>query len=145
MGDDIKSGLESIRNHHPVPIAGSRMAKAIEEEIEWLKEENDRLRSALTVSNLSNGNLRDVILEHAALGEKRQKENEELMRALSQAENKIGSALLILEEDSQVDGAHHKAWVIDQIARALTDDEYERWVEDYCEGDTYEWDEGVIP
>jgi len=54
-----------------------------------------------------------------------------------------------------IDGGHHKAWVIDQIVRALlTDDdgdmsEYDEVVKRAKAGedgpDTYEWDEGVAP
>lgn len=67
----------------------------------------------------------------------------------------------------QVDGAHHKAWVIDRMVRALLDcpvdwgpdgkswgeigvnDAYEKFIADYCNGedgeDTYLWDEGIAP
>ena len=49
----------------------------------------------------------------------------------------------------QTDGAHHKAWVIDQMVRCLTGDDYESWVAGWCYGedgpDTYSWDEGVAP
>lgn len=34
--------------------------------------------------------------------------------------NQIESALTIAAQYGQVDGAHHKAWVIDQMVRALT-------------------------
>lgn len=48
-----------------------------------------------------------------------------------------------------IDGDHHKAWVIDQMVRALTDDRYETVVADACDGadgpDTYDWDEGIAP
>lgn len=48
-----------------------------------------------------------------------------------------------------IDGAHHKAWVIDQMVRALTGDEYEQFVADAKAGEdgpeTYEWDEGIAP
>ncbi len=58
---------------------------------------------------------------------------------------KIEKALNLAFELGQVDGAHHKAWVIDQMVRALTGDDYERWVSDYCENGEYEWDRGVGP
>lgn len=49
----------------------------------------------------------------------------------------------------QIDGDHHKAWVIDQIMRAVKGDSYDQWVREYCAGDdgpdTYEWDPGVAP
>jgi len=61
----------------------------------------------------------------------------------------IGAALAIAEEDGQTDGAHHKAWVIDQMVRALTGVDYEHWRAAYESGEdgpyTYEWDEGIAP
>jgi hypothetical protein len=50
-----------------------------------------------------------------------------------------------------VDGDHHKAWVIDQMVRALLPDRgaYDRWVQDFEYGEdgahTYEWDVGTPP
>ena len=68
-----------------------------------------------------------------------------------------------------IDGGHHKAWVIDQMVRALTgcpmveykkdgeliayvqgeSDEYEELVREACDGedgpDTYSWDPGIAP
>lgn len=61
----------------------------------------------------------------------------------------IETALGIAENFGQDDGAHHKAWVIDQMIRALTRSSYEAWVAAYRNGedgpDTYEWDEGIAP
>ena len=31
----------------------------------------------------------------------------------------------------QIDGSHHKLWVIDQMVRVLPGEEYEEWVEAY--------------
>lgn len=49
----------------------------------------------------------------------------------------------------QIDGEHHKTWVIDQMVRALLlDDEYNKWVERYETpyGDDYwKWDCGIAP
>ena len=49
----------------------------------------------------------------------------------------------------QIDGDHHKLWVIDQMLRALLGDKYDHTVEWYCEGedgpDTYTWDVGTPP
>lgn len=48
-----------------------------------------------------------------------------------------------------IDGDHHKAWVIDQMVRALLGSDYEQWVLDAKEGEdganTYDWDEGIAP
>jgi hypothetical protein len=76
-----------------------------------------------------------------------------------------------LDQASNVDGAHHKQWIIDQMVRALTgcpivertsddgsytyetqgeSEEYLAWCREY-EGDEddeenyYEWDEGIAP
>lgn len=49
----------------------------------------------------------------------------------------------------QIDGDHHKTWVIDQMLRVLTGNGYEQTIVDYCDGedgpDTYSWDEGIAP
>lgn len=62
---------------------------------------------------------------------------------------RIARALDIAGECGQIDGAHHKAWVIDQMVAALTGDEYFEWVKAYKEGEdgpeTYAWDEGIAP
>ena len=78
---------------------------------------------------------------------------------------RIENALSIAFRFGQIDGAHHKAWVIDQIVRALCgceynndyeycdsqNQEYQDWVYEYCYGegvaedDYYEWEIGIIP
>lgn len=64
----------------------------------------------------------------------------------------INKALQIAYDYGQVDGGHHKMWVIDQMVRALLGDtfEYTQWVKVYQHLDVdgepqYEWDEGVAP
>ncbi len=65
-------------------------------------------------------------------------------------------ALQWARQFGSIDGAHHKAWVIDQMVRALLGSqtgeqtrEYAAWLEKQCAGedgpDTYEWDFGVAP
>jgi hypothetical protein len=67
-----------------------------------------------------------------------------------------------LELASNIDGAHHKQWIIDQMVRALTGDDYDAWVTlyqhcggsclfhdgasdaEYCD-EGYSWDEGIAP
>lgn len=44
---------------------------------------------------------------------------------------RIDEALDIAFEYSQVDGNHHKAWVIDQMVRKLLGDDYKAWIEKY--------------
>lgn len=88
-------------------------------------------------------------------------------------EQRIREALDIAIRWGQIDGAHHKAWTIDQMVRALTDcpkqierfkdvngkeyeaeqygqsNEYKKFVADYEFGEdgpaTYDWDTGVAP
>lgn len=47
------------------------------------------------------------------------------------------------------DGSHHKAWVIDQMVRALTGDGYAAFVASCCDGEdgpeTYSWEVGIAP
>ena len=65
---------------------------------------------------------------------------------------KIEKALEVAWNYGQVDGSHHKMWVIDQMVRALcgSEEEYHKWLEKYKEPtpsdeDGYEWDEGIAP
>jgi hypothetical protein len=54
-----------------------------------------------------------------------------------------------IERFGGIDGAHHKTWVIDQVARALLEDAYPHWVVEMKDGEdgpnTYDWDEGIPP
>jgi hypothetical protein len=65
------------------------------------------------------------------------------------SEDKIKEAIEIGFYYGGIDGAHHKMWVIDQMLRILTGDEYEQSVIRYQSGDegpnTYEWDCGIAP
>ena len=62
---------------------------------------------------------------------------------------RIEAALDIAFAYGSTDGAHHKAWVIDQMVRALIGDKYEAWAREARAGEegpeTYEWDEGIPP
>ena len=76
-------------------------------------------------------------------------------------EKRIENALEFLSVWGQVEGDHHKAWVIDQVVRALCgcewnfndsffqNEEYKDWVSGYCYDDNhvmeYEWDTGIAP
>ena len=66
-------------------------------------------------------------------------------------EDRIKNALDIAWKYGQIDGAHHKMWVIDQMVRALFDSEYDYqcWVEAYetplKDYECYDWDTGITP
>jgi hypothetical protein len=70
---------------------------------------------------------------------------------LRRPEDKITDALELLGRYGGIDGDHHKAWVLDQIARILIGDldAYNAWVVDMKNGldgpDTYGYDEGIAP
>jgi len=61
----------------------------------------------------------------------------------------VDLALGIASRYAQIGGHHHKAWVIDQMVRALTGDAYDEWVRQYkADGDdpnAYTWWEGIAP
>ena len=71
------------------------------------------------------------------------------MSELLTKEKRVNEALDIIHCYGGIDGAHHKQWVLDQVVRALTGDEYAAWVARQKDGedgpDTYEWDEGIAP
>jgi len=62
---------------------------------------------------------------------------------------KINTALNLIYEYGSIDGGHHQKWLVDQILRTLTGDDYTKWVKDFQSGedgdDTYEWDKGIAP
>ncbi len=68
---------------------------------------------------------------------------------MTQDEIKIEMALDVALQYGQTDGAHHKAWVIDQMIRHLTGREYHRTVKMHNAGvdgpETYTWDTGTAP
>ena len=63
----------------------------------------------------------------------------------------IEKALEVARDYGQIDGAHHRAWVIDQMVRALCGSEanYDKWVAEYEkpleDGDYCAWDCGIAP
>lgn len=68
---------------------------------------------------------------------------------LEQLQAKNKKALEIIEQYGGIEGDHHRCWVIDQVARLLNGDDYERWVTEMKDGvdgpNTYGWDEGIAP
>ena len=63
--------------------------------------------------------------------------------------SRCDAALEIAFRFGQIDGEHHKTWVIDQMVRALLGAEYEAWVAEHNAGEdgpkTYSWDIGIAP
>lgn len=70
--------------------------------------------------------------------------------SIEQAEIRIGAALEKIYRYGQIDGGHHKMWVLDQVVRALMGEDYAEWVAEYegdpdDDADHYFWDEGICP
>ena len=65
------------------------------------------------------------------------------------AEGENKKALETIEHYGGIGGDHHRCWVIDQVVRAITGDDYEDWVAEMKDGEegpnTYGWDEGIAP
>jgi hypothetical protein len=65
------------------------------------------------------------------------------------ANEKIRMAIELAIQYGQIDGAHHKTWVIDQMVQILAASDYDRIIAEACRGDdgpnTYSWDRGIAP
>lgn len=66
-------------------------------------------------------------------------------------DERITKALGLAWQYGQIDGNHHKMWVIDQMVRVLcgSEKEYKKWIDKYerplKDGDYYSWDKGINP
>lgn len=67
-----------------------------------------------------------------------QQENQKYKEVIDKVRN-------IAYEYGQIDGAHHKTWVIDQIIRELLGTEYDNFIKEYEEDGEYTWDIGIAP
>ena len=70
---------------------------------------------------------------------------------MTDAEDRISKAMDIVARYGQIEGCHHKTWVIDQVARALMGDKYPAFLKE-MRGEVgedgewgYAWEEGVAP
>ena len=129
---------------------------SMEDTIENLKELKEILQEQLRRKNYEGQGERDV--KEIALDFDRAiqaLEEVEQYRALGTVEElkearekqiSIGLVLDLAWRYGQIDGAHHKMWVIDQMVRALcgSEEEYKKWVSKYTDDD-YDWDCGIAP
>lgn len=78
------------------------------------------------------------------------------MSDTTELNERISKAIAIAVQYGGIDGSHHRAWVIDQMVRALTgctdasaSEAYRQLVRDAKAGDdgpdTYAWDVGIAP
>lgn len=64
----------------------------------------------------------------------------EIITMGSDMADRIDRAIILIAEYGDIDGAHHKQWLIDQVLRALlTDEEYE------AISTGTNWDQGIAP
>lgn len=94
--------------------------KKVELQANTLKEKDEML------------NNRNGVIEHLNL------QNNDLQQRIDKA---IGLAY----QYAQIDGNHHKMWVIDQMVRELLEKDYNKWVENYEDDGDYSWDTGINP
>lgn len=63
--------------------------------------------------------------------------------------DKIAAAIDLAIRYGQIDGDHHKTWVIDQMVRVLSWPHYDEIVAEACDGEdgpgTYSWEVGIPP
>lgn len=58
----------------------------------------------------------------------------------------IDKAIAIAIKYGSIDGDHHRAWVIDQMVRVLSGDDYERLISEECSEDgEIDWYTGIAP
>lgn len=64
-------------------------------------------------------------------------------------DEKVQQALDLALECGQIDGDHHKTWVIDQMVRILAGDRYDEIITSWRAGvdgpNTYTWNCGIAP
>ena len=70
---------------------------------------------------------------------------DELQQENQKYKEVIDKVINIAYEYGQIDGYHHKTWVIDQIIRELLGTEYDNFIKEYEEDGEYTWDIGIAP
>ena len=62
---------------------------------------------------------------------------------------RISKAIDLGLDYGNIDGGHHKMWVIDQMIRILAGNKYDTLLANSCDGEdgpqTYGWDIGIAP
>ena len=123
---EVQKVLEELKGVRPEKLTGE--AKRLFEAIMKIADERDELEYKY------NRAIEDLI----KLEKERQADKE-----------KINNVLGLIFQYGQIDGEHHKTWVIDQIVRILTENDYDKWVQHYEydeeTGEDYTWDTGIAP
>jgi hypothetical protein len=64
--------------------------------------------------------------------------------ALNELRGRVKRALEVAWHAGQMEGAHHKMWVIDQMVHHLLDVGYDAYIEQYNQ-EGFRWDKGTPP
>lgn len=166
---DYKRVLKEDEEKTTILLAGAEKVKQLEKENRKLKEDrnNNNEMVALARNEVLNymtgyedGKKHKMTAtaqvvenqQYYIIQKQMEKYEEHIKRLRKENEEKdkqIKRALDLIFEYGQIDGGHHKAWVIDQIVRILIKDKYDEWVKNYIydeeTGDTYTWDKGIVP
>lgn len=166
---DYKRVLKENEEKTTILLAGAEKVKQLEKENRKLKEDrnNNNEMVALARNEVLNymtgyedGKKHKMTAtaqvvenqQYYIIQKQMEKYEEHIKRLRKENEEKdkqIKRALDLIFEYGQIDGGHHKAWVIDQIVRILIKDKYDEWVKNYIydeeTGDTYTWDKGIVP
>lgn len=93
------------------------------------------------------GVFEDEMSAQAAMVQSYEKLDEDVRPKTWLTRAEVTAALEVARRYGGTDEAHHKDWVIDQMVRALTGDQYETWVAETCDGEdgpeTYSWEVGI--
>ena len=81
----------------------------------------------------------DALIE--ARREREGKTEEPVNARIAQLVERMESACEVAYDYAQIEGDHHRMWVIDQMLRALLRDDYEQWIAVY----EHPWDVGIAP
>jgi hypothetical protein len=59
-------------------------------------------------------------------------------------QDRINAAVSLINELGDIDGAHHKQWLLDQVVRLLLAEEYDAWAK-AIDAEGFYWDQGIAP
>ena len=134
------------------------MNKDLEVSFAMTEEEKERIKKILLgagglrhyLLKLTDGTELDVVdyKDYQKLEEELDAHSKGLCEAVNdknKLQERIDKALEIAYQYAQIDGDHHKMWVIDQIIRKLLKNNYDNWVKEYEEDGEYLWDTGINP
>ena len=123
------------------------MIKEQEEAIEYFKKHINYFKEQIKFIEAVDSDYYD---EEYELYKNRVKQFETVLSMIKEKDKEIEKALEIAFQYGQIDGDHHKTWVIDQMVRFLTGDKYNEFVKEYeTDEETGEkewtWKNGIAP